>query len=317
MVAEELHSIVEQLRRRLRLTVAKERLVWPRWHGNALALPASVGWPIFLELWKRYNMSLRVPKEGRELLRVEVLDVKPNGEAKFRLWYHKWDKTRPDKPYVDVEMKPQPHKDGRAHFIGYIYANVAEGILREHLAEIGKLLERNGVKGIAYYEFKKGARLQFTGAFRDSVLARLGIRPELPQGEPPAVQYLGGFRFRVGDREVEFGDKFNAKLIFQSRDEAERLASSLKAAGVYAKVAGYTVKLDRDSFFGLLAATNAVPPGLTLLYRSKEDDFRLYASVEGGQMRFYFAVEHGACGGLQKDCTARIISSLSAKSAKS
>jgi len=292
VVAEELRPIVEQLGRRLRLTVAKERPVWPRCHGNALALPASVGWPIFLELWKRYNMSLRVPKEGRELLRVEVLDVKPNGEAKFRLWYHKWDKTRPDKPYVDVEIKPQPHKDGRAHFIGYIYANVAEGILREHLAEIGKLLEHNGVKGVAYYEFKKGARLQFTGAFRDSVLAWLGIRPELPPGEPPAVQYLGGFRFRVGDREVEFGDKFNAKLIFQSRDEAERLASSLKAAGVYAKVAGYTVKLDRDSFFGLLAATGAVPPGLTLLYRSEEDDFRLYASAGGGKMRFYFAVKH-------------------------
>jgi len=56
--------------------------------------------------------------------------------------------------------------------------------------------------------------------------------------------------------------------------------------------AGYTVKLDSDSFFGLLAYTGATPPGLMLLYRSDEDGFRVYASMEGGRMRFYFAVKH-------------------------
>ena len=55
---------------------------------------------------------------------------------------------------------------------------------------------------------------------------------------------------------------------------------------------GNAVRLDSDSFFGLLAATNAAPPGLTLLYSSKEGDFRVYASVEEGRIRFYFAVKH-------------------------
>jgi len=72
--------------------------------------------------------------------------------------------------------------------------------------------------------------------------------------------------------------------------------SSLKAVGVDARVIGSDafglVRLDSDAFFGLLAAANAVPPGLTLLYRSEEDDFRVYAAVEGGRMRFYFAVKH-------------------------
>jgi len=42
-VAEELRPAVGQLERRLRLAVAKERLEWPRWHRNALELPAGVG----------------------------------------------------------------------------------------------------------------------------------------------------------------------------------------------------------------------------------------------------------------------------------
>jgi len=276
----------------------------PRWEGNALALPADVGWATFLKLWKRNNMSLPVEEGGRELLRVEVLEARADGTAKFRLWYYKWHETRPDKPYVDIEIKPYPRKDGGIRFKGYISANVAEGILREHLAEIAKLLEERGVKGVAYYEYKNGAFLQFTGAFRDSVLTRLGIEPELPPGEPPAVQYLGGLKFKIGDREVEFGPKavgarreLYAELTFPSADEAERLARSLKAINVAAEVvgsekAGYTVRLDSDAFFGLLAAANAAPPGLMPLYRSKEGDFRVYASTEEERMRFYFAVKH-------------------------
>jgi len=86
-----------------------------------------------------------------------------------------------------------------------------------------------------------------------------------------------------------------AELRFLTREEAERFASSLKAIGVDARVAGsedvgYAVRLDSDAFFGLLAATGATPPGLTPLYRS--NDFRVYAAVEGGRMRFYFAVKH-------------------------
>jgi len=196
---------------------------------------------------------------------------------------------------------------------------VAEGILREHLAEIVELLEHKGIRGVSLV--RDGKELYFTGAFRDSMLDRLGIMPELPPGEPPAVQYLGGFRFKIGDREVEFVERafgktreFYTELKFPSRDEAERFARSLKAVGVYAEVVGNTARLDSNSFFGLLAVTNAVPSGLTLLYRSGEDDFRVYArverhrpedlayakaeegqhaGVEEGRMCFYFAVKHG------------------------
>jgi len=86
--------------------------------------------------------------------------------------------------------------------------------------------------------------------------------------------------------------EFYAELTFPSREEAERFVSSLMAIGVYAEVRGNTVRLDSDSFFGLLAATNVVPPGLMPIYSSKEGDFRVYASMEGGRMRFYFAVKH-------------------------
>jgi len=307
-VAERLCPAVEQLERQLKLVTEE----WPKWEGNALILPAGVGWPMFLRLWTRKYVSLRVEEGGRVLLRVEVLEARADGSAKFRLWYYKWRETRPDRPHVDIEIAYKGEKRG---FIGRVYANEAEGILKEHLAEIAELLKRRGVEGVS--QWGDGKELQFTGAFRDSVLRELGIRPELPPGEPPVVEYLGGYRFKIGDGEVEFGERsfgkireFHAELKFPSREEAENFARSLKAIGVDARIVGsekdgYAVKLDSDAFFGLLAATNAAPPGLTPLYRSKEDDFCIYASAEGGRMRFYFAVKHGgvwkAVEGLYKE----------------
>jgi len=269
----------------------------PRWDKNALALPAEVGWVMFLKLWARYNMSLRVEESGRELLRVEVLEARAGGTARFRLWFYKWRDTRPHEPYVDVEIRPYQDKNGIIHFRGFVSANVVEGILREHLAEIADLLKRGGVEGVSLTAH--GKQLYFTGAFRDSVLSKLGVKPELPPGEPPAVQHLSGFKFKVNGKEVEFGERafgatreFYAELAFPSRDGAEDFAKSLKAVGVDAKIVGNVVRLDSDAFFGLLAVTNAAPPGLAPLYRSEEGDFRVYASMEGGRMRFYFAVKH-------------------------
>jgi len=272
----------------------------PRWEGGALVLPAEVGWPMFLKLWARHNVSLRIENGGRELLRVEVLEARANGFAKFRLWYYKWRETRPDKPYVDVEITYRGENQG---FRDLVSANVAEGILRGHLAEIADLLKREGVKGVSL--ITQGRVLKFSGRFRDSVLRKLSVRPELPPGEPPAVQHSGGFKLKIGDREVEFGERvfgktreFYAELKFPSEKEAVNFARSLMAIGVDARVAssekdGYKVRLDSDAFFGLLAHTGAVPPGFALLYRSDEGDFRIYASVEEGRMRFYFAVRHG------------------------
>jgi len=245
----------------------------------SLVLPAGVGWVMFLKLWTRKYAPFLVEKGGRELLCVEVLDVKSNGEAKFRLWYYKWRKTRPQQPYVDVEIKPYQLSGNRIRFRGFIYANKTKDILKEHLAEIADLLKHRGVERVLLQD--DGKALEFTGAFRDSVLSKLGVKPELPQGEPPAVQYLGGLKFKVGDREVEFGNGLYAKLTFPSGEETGRFASSLKAVGVHVEVAGNVVRLDRDSFFGLLAITNAAPPSLTPLYRSEEDSFRVYASARG------------------------------------
>jgi len=60
-------------------------------------------------------MSLPVEEGGRELLRVEVLEARTDGTAKFRLWYYKWQETRPDRPYVDVEIT---YKGGGTSFRG-------------------------------------------------------------------------------------------------------------------------------------------------------------------------------------------------------
>jgi len=293
-VAEELRLAVEQLERRLRLAAAEERLEWPKWEGNALVLPAEVGWPLFLKLWKRHKMSLPVEEGRREVLRVEVLEARADGLAKFRLWYYKWRETRPEQPYVDFEITPYQRKDG-IRFRGYVYANGAEGILRDHLAEIAELLKRKGVKGVSLRS--DGKVLEFSGAFRNSVLAKVDVSPEPPRTEPIAVEHLGGFRFKVGDKEVEFSVKaigarreLYAELRLASAEEVVRFAASLKAVGVEARATDDVVRLDSDSFFGLLAATGAVPPGLTPLYRS--DDLHVYANVEGDRMRFYFAVRH-------------------------
>jgi len=268
---------------------------WLKWYGNALILPADMGWPIFLELWKKYNMSLPVEEGGRELLRVEVLDARPDGAARFRLWYYKWHETRSEQPYVDFEIGPYQRSDNRIRFRGYISASKAKGILRDHLAEIAELLKRKGMKGVS---LRGGGKvLEFSGAFRNSVLSKLGISPELPRAEPVAVEHLGGYRFKVGSCEVEFdrgyvkgGYEYYAELRLVSNEEAVCFAASLRAVGVDVKVAGNVVRLDSDSFFGLLAAANAVPPSLTPLYCS--DDLHVYASIEEGRVKYYFVVKH-------------------------
>jgi len=60
--------------------------------------------------------------------------------------------------------------------------------------------------------------------------------------------------------------------------------------GADAKIISNVVRLDSDSFFGLLVATSTVTPGVTALHRL--DDLHVYAGMEGGKLRFYFAVRH-------------------------
>jgi len=132
-----LESVAEWLRpavERLGLTTKE----WPKWHGDALVLPTGVGWAMLLRLWKVYNTSYSIREGDRELLRAEVLEARADGMAKFRLWYYKWRETRPERPYVDVELTYKGEKQG---FIGHVSVNLAKGLLREHLAEIARLLE--------------------------------------------------------------------------------------------------------------------------------------------------------------------------------
>jgi len=263
-------------------------------HRNALNLPADVGWLLFLKLWLRYNMSIRIEEGGRELLRVEVLETRPDSPTKFRLWYHKWHETRPHKPYVDFEIKPYQDRRGGILLFGRVYANEAEGIFKQHLTEIAEVFKREGARGIS---IEGGRNLKFSGAFNDYILGRLGVVPELPEVEPITVEHLDGFRFRIGDREIVFnrgyvkgGYEFYAELRPPPEKGAVRYTASLRRAGIYAKALGNVVRLNSDSFFGLLAATNAALPGLTPLYRS--EDLHVYASVEEGGVRYYFAVKH-------------------------
>jgi len=95
---------------------------------------------------------------------------------------------------VDFEVRPYWRKDGKIGFKGHVYANKAVGIRKEHLAKIAEPMEEKGVA--CYYREQKETRLDFSGAFRDSVLAKLGIAPELSRAEPTAVEHLGGFKFK-------------------------------------------------------------------------------------------------------------------------
>jgi len=38
---------------------------------------------------------MSLPVGERELLRVEVLEARADGMARFRLWYYKWRETKP------------------------------------------------------------------------------------------------------------------------------------------------------------------------------------------------------------------------------
>jgi len=204
---------------------------------------------------------------SREFLPVEVLEARPDGTAKFKMRHHTWLEARHGEPYVDFEATPYWLKTAKSAS-GHVYANKAVGIHKEHLAKIAELMEEKSVA--CYYWEQKETRLDFSGAIRDSVLAKLGIALELPRAEPMAVEHLGGFKFKVGDKEVEFGKvyvkggyEFYAVLRLSSAEEAVRFAASLRAVGVDARTVSNAVKLDGDSFFGLLVVASAVSPSLT------------------------------------------------------
>lgn len=92
---------------------------------------------------------------------------------------------------------------------------MAEEIFREHLTEISHLLRDRGVEGVTYYEYAKNAFLHFTSAFRDSVLAKVGIKPEPHQAGTSIL-----FRLVVEVRLMVARLKFKAALVVHGQRSA-------------------------------------------------------------------------------------------------
>jgi len=223
-------------------------------------------------------------EEGAEKLKVEVLELKPDGNARVRLWYYKWRETRPRRPHADVVFRPR--KPGRP-YVGKLVAG--KGITFEHLADIVSLLGYMGVRGV----YLRNYVLYFTPKFLYTAVAELGAPVE-----PARVEYLGGFEFSVDGRAVWFHRQFIASqeavrgykysLQVGPVGEALYLFARLRAAGVWAEVRRTEVYLGVDALVGFMTATGALPPGFGQLYVS--EDLRIYDEVSG---HYYFAVRLG------------------------
>ncbi|MEM1598456.1 MAG: hypothetical protein QXP31_04990 [Pyrobaculum sp.] len=207
-----------------------------------------------------------------DAVRVEVLQAEEKG-ARFRLWYYKWFETRPHRPYLDFWI-PQ---GGR----GYINANAAEGVYREHLAEIHQLLAD---AGLPTYLRRDSRMLEFYGGFLKEALRRIGLGP--------SVRYLGNNKFEVDRRVVEFSPRqrgryaeMGAVLKFETGREAAEFYQRLSQAGIYAEVAGGEVRLDEESYWGLVVASGAAPEGWQLVHQHGVYIYRKDAA-------YYFVFTH-------------------------
>ncbi|MEM1616353.1 MAG: hypothetical protein QW452_10355 [Pyrobaculum sp.] len=245
-------------------------------------------WPLGVKKW------MNAPA------RIELLEVRENGDVTIRIWFYKWLETRPHQPFVDVEIKYAGYKAG---FQGWLYANEAEGIYREHLAELYGLFKGEGLEVTPMWDEKENRRevrgLVFYGGFRKALLTRIGYVPEPVSAEPATVKHLGGMRFEVDGREVAFaeskepGEPLKEVLPFVTAEEAEKFYRRLKAAGVYAEVRGREVRLNEESYWGMVIASGATPEGWQLVYPLEGDEYRdlhVYKRVvrQGDNVRVYY-----------------------------
>ncbi|MEL9990882.1 MAG: hypothetical protein QXP98_10250 [Thermoproteus sp.] len=104
-------------------------------------------------------------------------------------------------------------------------------------------------------------------------------------------------RFEVGGRVVEFGVQQRgvwqqpyAALQFGSEGEAAQFYRGLKATGIYAETVGREVRLDEESYWGLLMAVGTQPEGYRRLYA--DADLRVYKRAEGGAAYYRFVFKH-------------------------
>jgi len=227
-------------------------------------------------------------------VKIEALELRPDF-AKFRLWYYKWQETRPHQSYVDFELKK--YRKGRFEAVlGMLYEKRLEGVSKEHLREIAKLLRQMGMQGVAYYEIKgKVGVLYFSGCFLKSFIKTFGT-PPIRDGTPPWIEHLGGFEYGIGNYVVKFRRRgkeikmgYFATLSLPTREDAERLASSLKAAEVKSTVVEGNVLFDTESLIGLAIRAGAAPPGFAQIYAN--DVLRVYVEEDSGYY-YYFVVKH-------------------------
>ncbi|MEM4129301.1 MAG: hypothetical protein QXK62_09680 [Thermoproteus sp.] len=259
---------------------------------------------------KRLEGSLEVGQwpEGvkrwmRAPLRIELLEVRDNGDVRFRIWYYRWLDTRPHQPYVDVEMKYVKRGEGGGQFVGWLNRNEAEGIYAEHLEEIHKMLEAEGLHTTLAKREEHAVRIDFTGGFRKELLRRVGYVPERAAAEPAAIKYLGDLHFEVEGRVVEFGVQQRgvwqqpyAVLQFDTAEATANFYKRLKAAGVYAEVRGSEVRLDEESYWGLVTTSGVTPEGWQRLYPLEKDQYRdlyVFKRVDAGGVYYQFVVKVG------------------------
>jgi len=227
-------------------------------------------------------------------IKIELLELRPDF-AKFRLWYYKWQETRPHQPYVDFELRK--YRKGRFEvLLGMLYEKRLDGVSKEHLREIVDLLRQMGMRGVAYYEIKgRVGALYFSGRFLKSFIKTFGA-PPIRDDTPPWIEHLGGFEYGIGNYVVKFrrGGKevkrgYFATLNLPTHEDAERLASSLRAAEVKSIVIERSVLFDTESLIGLAIRAGATPPGFTQIYAN--DVLRVYVEEDSGHY-YYFAVKH-------------------------
>ncbi|MEM1598102.1 MAG: hypothetical protein QXP31_03865 [Pyrobaculum sp.] len=278
--------------------------------GDDYYVRAVLGKAVIYTALRRLERSLDlgewspgVKKWMKALVRIELLEVRENGDVKFRVWFYRWLDTRPHQPFVDVEIK---YDEKRKRFRGSLYANEYEGIYKEHLAELYQMFEREGLPVTPKWEGGEIKELVFYGGFRDELLRRIGYQPEPVSAEPAAVKHLGGLVFEVDGVRVVFAESkkpdepLKAVLRFGSSDDAEKFYQRLRAAGVYAEVRGREIRLNDESYWGLVIASGFTPEGWQLVYPLEGDEFRdlhVYKRVvrQGDKVRVYyqFAVKVG------------------------
>ncbi|MEM0182306.1 MAG: hypothetical protein QXK62_08930 [Thermoproteus sp.] len=237
--------------------------------------------------------------KGRTVAKIEILDLRENGDLKFRLWFYRWFETRPERPFVDIEVR---YREGQKRFLGRLCANEGEGIFKEHLGELYRLLKAEGLRVTPIWSGGGVKELVFYGGFREELLRRIGRRSELIAAEPAAVKHLGGMRFEVDGRLVEFGERaLHGKLqpyaVIQlgAAEEAISLYRRLRAAGVYAEVRGRAVRLNGESYWGMSIAAGITPEGYQRLYPLDEDEYRdlyVFKRVDGKGAYYQFTFRH-------------------------